>query len=108
MASLSAQSVGQSLADTVFSSASGGGDTAPTGDNVVLLVKNADASSKTVTLETAATYRGLAVADVAVVVAAGKTATIPLGPKALYAQANGRVNLTYSAVTSVTVAVIAL
>lgn len=108
MAALAAQSVGQSLAAVTFASAAGGGDTAPTGDNVLLVVKNGDASSKTVTLTTTQTVAGLAVADVAVVVTAGSQAVIPLTPKRLYADANGRVAIAYSAVTSVTVGVLAL
>ncbi|MFE2106639.1 hypothetical protein ACFXAF_12340 [Kitasatospora sp. NPDC059463] len=82
--------------------ASAGGDTAPTGPGRFLVVKNADASSHTVTVSTPGTVNGLAVADATVTVPAGKTSQIPLagvfaGPTAR------RANITYDAVTSLTV-----
>jgi hypothetical protein len=82
--------------------AASGGDTAPVGPNKFLYINNADASSKTVTVVAPGTVKGLAVADAAVVVAAGKHAIIPLND--VYRGATGRASITYSAVTSVTVA----
>ncbi|MEU3620604.1 hypothetical protein ACWD4O_10185 [Streptomyces sp. NPDC002623] len=81
--------------------AAGGGDTAPVGPGRFLYVNNADASSKTVTIATPGTVSGLAIADVAVVVAAGKHAIIPLTN--IFRGSTGRAAITYSAVTSVTV-----
>ena len=81
--------------------AAAGGDTAPVGPNRFLYIANADASSKTVTIATPGTVAGLAVADVAVVVAAGKHAIVPLTN--LFRGTLGRASITYSAVTSVTV-----
>ncbi|MDN3021541.1 hypothetical protein [Streptomyces sp. S.PB5] len=81
--------------------AAGGGDTAPVGPGRFLYVNNADASSKTVTIATPGTVSGLAIADVAVVVAAGKHAIIPLTN--IFRGATGRAAITYSAVTAVTV-----
>lgn len=81
--------------------AGAGGDTAPVGPNRFLYIANADASSKTVTIATPGTVSGLAVADVAVVVAAGKHAIIPLTN--IFRGSTGRAAITYSAVTSVTV-----
>ncbi|MET9516389.1 hypothetical protein [Streptomyces sp. NPDC002994] len=78
------------------------GDTAPTGPGRFLYVKNADASSKTVTVATPGTVSGLAIPDVAVVVAAGKSAVLPLA--AVFRGASGRASITYSAATAVTVA----
>lgn len=83
--------------------AAGGGDTAPCGQGRFLVVFNGDASPKTVTITSPGTVRGLDVENPATVVAAGDTAVIPL--PALLAGANGRASITYSAVTSVTVAV---
>ncbi|MGW2044640.1 hypothetical protein ACWCPF_05585 [Streptomyces sp. NPDC001858] len=81
--------------------AAGGGDTAPVGPGRFLYVNNGDASSKTVTIATPGTVSGLAIADVAVVVAAGKHAIIPLTN--VFRGSTGRAAITYSAVTSVTV-----
>lgn len=78
------------------------GDTALVGPGRFLYINNADASSKTVTIATPGTVKGLAVADASVVVAAGKHAIIPLAD--VYRGATGRATITYSAVTSVTVA----
>lgn len=90
--------------DAALVAATSGGDTAPTGAGVFLVVKNADASSHTVTLATPETVDGdLAVADRTVTVAAGKTELIPL--TARYRDpSTGRAAITYDAVTSVSVA----
>lgn len=82
--------------------AAGGGDTAPVGPGRFLYVANGDASSKTVTVSTPGTVSGLAIADTAVVVGAGDHAIIPLAN--VFRGANGRAAVTYSAVTSVSVA----
>jgi hypothetical protein len=84
--------------------ASGGGDSFPAGTRRCLHVKNADASSKTVTIHSQKKCDQGATHDVAVVVAAG--AEKRLGPysPSRFADVNGLVQVTYSAVTSVTVA----
>jgi hypothetical protein len=82
--------------------AAAGGDTAPVGPARFLYVANADASSKTVTVATPGTVKGHAIADASVAVAAGDHAIIPLND--VYRGTNGRAAITYSAVTSVTVA----
>lgn len=92
--------------DAALVAATSGGDDCQTGNGVFLAVKNADASSKTVTLATPQTVDGdLAVADRAVTVAAGKTELIPVTDR-YRDPSTGRAAVTYSAVTSVTVAVI--
>jgi len=83
-----------------------GGDTAPTGPGRFLYINNADASSKTVTVSTPGTVKGHAIADASLVVATGDHAIIPLTD--VYRGATGRAAITYSAVTSVTVAVFEL
>lgn len=92
--------------DALLAAATAGGDTAPTGAGVFLVVKNADASSHTVTIAVPATVDGdLTITSRAVVVAAAKTFFIPL--TATYRNpTTGRAAITYDAVTSVTVAVI--
>lgn len=82
--------------------AAAGGDTAPVGPGRFLYINNADASSKTVTIATPGTVNGHAIADASVAVGAGDHAIIPLHN--VYRGATGRAAITYSAVTSVTVA----
>lgn len=92
--------------DSLLGPATAGGDDCQTGSGVFLAVKNADASSHTVTLATPQTVDGdLAVADRAVVVAAGKTELIPVTDR-YRNPSTGRAAVTYDAVTSVTVAVV--
>jgi hypothetical protein len=87
-----------------LSAASGGGDTVrPEQDRVALVVRNADASSKTVTVVRPGTDRvGIAIPDLTVTVAAGATTIIPIAQE-FRDSADNLVDITYSAVTSVTV-----
>ncbi|GGV13594.1 hypothetical protein [Streptomyces spectabilis] len=107
MAVLSAQSVALGGLQPTYANAAGGGDQAPTGEKLVLHVRNDDASSKTVTLTTPGTVGGLAIADAAQTIPAGGDAFIPLKPT-YRDPATGRASITYSAATSVTVAVLQL
>lgn len=107
MALLAPQTVDDASSAVTFAAAAAGGDTAICASNRLLLVRNADTSSKTVTLATPGSVRGLAIADRAVTVAAGETRVIRLDPS-LYADSTNTVAITYSAVTSVTVAVLAV
>lgn len=91
--------------DGALSAASGGGDDAPTGAGVLLVVKNGDSGSHVVTLVTPGTVNGLAIADRAVTVAAGKTELIPLGGD-YRNPSTGRASITYDGVTSVSVGVV--
>ncbi|THA78413.1 hypothetical protein E6R60_05890 [Streptomyces sp. A0642] len=86
--------------------AAAGGDTAPVGPGVFLVVINGGAASRTVTIATPGTVVGHAVADATLVVPAGKTGIIPLTN--LFRGATDRAAITYDAVTSVTVAVFTL
>lgn len=88
-----------------FTAAAGGGDTCQTGAGVLLLVKNGDSSDHTVTLATPGTVNGLAIADRAVVVAAGAEVAIPITSD-YRDPSTGRCAITYDGVTSVTVAVV--
>lgn len=73
-----------------------------------LHVRNGSGSSITVTVPTPATTAdGLAIADRTVTVAAGALAVFGPGSSAgVYGQVDGSINVDYSAVTTVTVAVI--
>lgn len=85
--------------------ASGGGDTIRVAGDTYLVVRNADASSKTVTLVRAGNDEyGNAIPDVAVTVAAGATTVMGPIPQIFRDRTDDLVDVTYSAVTSVTVA----
>lgn len=96
--------VATGIADVVAQAvaAAGGGDTAPVGPGRFLYVNNGSGGSLTVTVATPGTVSGLAIADTAVAVAAGDHALIPLAN--VFRGANGRAAITYSGVTSLTVA----
>lgn len=89
-----------------FAAAAGGGDTIIPDDRGVFLVRNADAAAKTVTVASTRTVAGLAVPNRAVTVAAGATVPINISKSLNDALNTGLVAITYSAVTSVTVAYI--
>lgn len=69
-------------------------------------VKNASGSSVTVTIATPGTVDGLAIADRTQAVPAGTDCFFAFGVGNAYMQSDGSIYLDYSAVTSVTVAVI--
>lgn len=100
-----AKTTGQAI---TMQAASGGGDSVTVAENGALLVRNGDASSKTVTVVVPGTQYGQARPDIAVVVAAGETALIGPFPFDLADPVTRLVNVTYSAVTAVTVAAITI
>jgi hypothetical protein len=103
MATLSVQDAPVSgLADVQFDAADVGGDEVATGAGVVLLVSNGSGSTRTVTVETPGTVRGLSVEDPDVVVPAGATAAIPMVRAVFGALAQ----ITYDDETSVEVAAV--
>lgn len=103
MASLTQQKMDQDGITPTYDNAAGGGDTVVPGAGSFIHVKNGDASPTTVTLVTPGTVAGLAVADQPVVIAAGAEAMVPVS--SLYRDpATGRASITYSSVTSLTIA----
>ena len=108
MALLTTQVVSLSGLTRTFSAASGGGDTFVPGDGVCLQVKNAGGSPVTVTVVTPNTVGGLAIADSVSTVPA-TTGDVLIGPfsRENFARpSDGLGEITYSGVTSVTVAVV--
>ena len=107
MALLAAQQVAITGLTPSFAAATGGGDTVTPDDRVFLRVKNTDAASKTVTVVVPGTEYGQARADGAVVVGA-TTGDVLIGPlvQDLANATTGVVDITYSAVTGVTVAAV--
>jgi hypothetical protein len=88
------------------------GDIVEVGDAIMLIVRNGSGSSINVTLQTPATYEGLAVAENVQAVAAGAIAAFRL-PARLYGRPGsgadpGKAYVDYSAVATVTRAVVSL
>lgn len=109
MALLAKQTVGLAGLAPTYVAANVGGDTFGPGNNVCIHVKNGSAGALTVTLVTPGNVVGQAVADVAVSVPAGGERLIGPLPGSLFARAaDGLGDITYSGVTSLTVAVFEL
>lgn len=109
MALLAAQSAVKGGTVLTYNACAAGGDTVRTGDKVFLLFKNGDASSKTVTIAVPGTTSyGVANPADAIVVAAG--AEVIIGPIDSQFATPGTnpptAAITYSAVTSCTMAVV--
>jgi hypothetical protein len=105
MAALTTTVVGLDGATVAYAAAAGGGDTCQTGAGVVLMVRNGDSSSHTVTLVTPGTVNGLAIADRPITVEAGEVQAIPVA-NSYRDSSTGRASITYDGVTSLDVAVI--
>lgn len=85
--------------------AGAGGDRFTPNDRTFLRINNGSASPITATLVTPGTLDGLAIADRAVTVPATSTRDVPLGVTA-YRSSDGLGDVTYTAVTTVTVGVL--
>lgn len=108
MATLSYQNSGSTGTTVTFAAAAGGGDKVRPNDRGALLVRNDDASPVTVTMVVpGSTKYSQAEPDVAVSVAAGAYKLIGPFPKDL-AGGDGLVAFTYSGVTDLFVAAVAL
>lgn len=105
MATIAEQAIGRPGAQVTFSSAAGGGDDFANTGSQFLLIKNDDASTKTVTVVTTQVVDGNAVSDLAVAVPAGQV--VAVGP--FFVSVYGTsVSMTYSDVTSLSVAVMSV
>lgn len=103
MATLNYQTAKTTGTTLTFTAAAVGGDAVRPNDGAYVLVANGDGTSTTVTVVVPGTDKyGLARPDITVSVAAGATAVI--GPFPSDLASSGLVNLTYSKVTSLTVA----
>lgn len=89
-----------------FTAAAVGGDKVTPSASTYFIVKNGSASPITVTIDpTATTFNGASIPDTTVAVAAGAEAIIPITSD-YKATSDGLAAITYSAVTTVTVAAI--
>ncbi len=109
MATLATQSITRAGLEATYAAAAGGGDKFAPDANAVLHVKNGSGGDITVTVATQGTVVGNPIADNAVVVTAGEERFIGPWPYEHYsAAADGLAAITYSGVTSLTVAVFRL
>lgn len=105
MANIAAQQVPVTGLTPAFVAAAAGGDSASPDDRTHLRVKNGSAASVNVTLVVPGSTYGQPNPDVVIAVPAGGDVSVAL-PPALVDPATGLVGWTYSAVASVTVAVV--
>lgn len=108
MATLTVQTIDRDGYNIAFAAAAGGGDEFVNTGSEFILVKNDDASAKTLTIATPRTVDGLAVADRPVVIPAGEQWPIGPLPTSTYNDGNNKVQITYDAVTSLSLAVMKL
>ncbi len=108
MALLATQKVVRTGLAPTYAAAAAGGDTFTPGQAVMLHVKNASAGALTVTVVTPGTTSGQAIDDIIVSVPAttGDRMIGPLPGSLITNTATGVGNITYSGVTSLTVAII--
>lgn len=106
MATLTVQTISVGGLSPVYSAADAGGDKLKPGRTTFLHVVNGDASPITVTIATPGTTKyGLAIEDRAVTVGASDEQMIPIDPEQYGDPADsGLASVSYSSVTSVTVA----
>ncbi len=113
MAALTTAQITQAGTTLTAAAAAGGGDTVIPGDNTFLYVKNAGVGSIDVTVDDPVTPSPTAATtfnpDAKITVAAGAEKLIgPLRASRFANPSTGLVNVTYSGVTSVTVAALAI
>lgn len=108
MATIAPQEISKAGAVITLAPANGGGDKFQAGPGLMLRVKNGDSGSHNVTVARPVPCSMGFNHDLVVAVAAGATEEIGPFPSSEFADALGFVNLTYSAVTSVTVGVVHL
>jgi hypothetical protein len=112
MAALSTQTVTRAGLNPTFTAAAGGGDTMATGETMFLVVKNGGGAPITVTVATPGTVEGAAIADTAVSVTNAQERWIGPITRSFYGDPGTspayRANITYSGVTSVTVAAVSI
>ncbi|MFI9332011.1 hypothetical protein ACIGZJ_31270 [Kitasatospora sp. NPDC052868] len=105
MATLTAAALAAAGTLEAPAAASAGGDkVAPVGDRVWVEVTNGGGSSITVTISSYATVRGQAAVDRTVTIAASATKKIPIFADLNTNPSDGLASISYSGVTTVTVA----
>lgn len=106
MATLTKQDIVRAGLAASYAACAGGGDKFTNTGVEVIHIKNASVGSIDVTIDTPATVDGLAVAQRTVAVGAGAEKFIGPFPPSTYNDTGGFVNLSYSGVTTLTIAVL--
>lgn len=106
MAVLAPQKIVRTGLEATYASAAAGGDLFPNSGREWVEIINGGGSDITLTVVTPGTYQGQALADDTITVTAGERRHVGPFPPEMYSNASGQVALAYSAVTSVTVAVL--
>jgi hypothetical protein len=108
MATLSTQTITRAGLGPTYANAAGGGDKCKPSERTFLHVKNGDASPTTVTVVTPGNYEGQSIEDLAVSVpASGERLIGPISPSLFRnPDDDGLASITYSGVTSLTIAVL--
>jgi hypothetical protein len=106
VATLSVQEIDQDGLEATFAAVAGGGDQFLNSGKEFIEIVNDDASDKTLTIVSQITISGLAVSDQTVVVTAGERRHVGPFATGTFNDSSGYVQLTYSAATSVTIAVL--
>lgn len=104
MALLAPQTLDVDGLKPTFTSAAGGGDTIKAADDLMLMVANGDASAKTVTIVRPGAQFGQANPDVSRSIPAGEMYLFRVPRE--FRDTDGLIDITYSAATSVTVALV--
>lgn len=108
MATLTVQNISRAGLNLSTQAAAGGGDEFPNDGRTFLYVNNGGGSPITATIVTQQTVDGKAVADDAITVTNAQGRYIGPFPPSIYNDVNDRTQVTYSGVTSVTVAAVRL
>jgi hypothetical protein len=108
MATLTPQTLTKAGSQPSLAACASGGDEFANSGNTIILITNANASSRTLTIVSQATMDGLAVADRSVTIPGTDDTFITDLDKNVYNDTNGRVQLTYSTEVDLTIAILDL
>jgi len=108
MATLSTESVDFDGVEATYNACAGGGDEFTASNKTFVVLKSTHTSAQTATFATQKTVDGLAVADVAIAVDQDEEFIVGPFPPDLFADGDGLVQVTYSGVTLLTIAVLSL
>ena len=106
MAELAVQQISRTGLSPTYAACGAGGDEFVNSGDEFIHIKNGHTGTQTVTIATPATVDGLAVADRDVAVPSGEERMIGPFPAATYNDGDSKVQLTYDAVTLLTIAVV--
>lgn len=108
MAALTVQKIAKAGVIPTYVSAAGGGDTFVNDGETFFHVKNGGTASITVTFDAVGKVQGLSITDLDVTVANASEKMIGPFPRQIFDQGTTGVGVSYSGVTTVTVAAVAL